>query len=133
MPDQPQDTTIKTKTGKADPDLSLIFTVIAAQAIMICIEAFLDQGTEIDAAITGAAHNDHASPIEATAIGLTTTCHINHNTDHPHIEVLQLINPVIAVGPIHVHHATLQGRTHIDQVHTPADHEENHTPRRTQG
>ena len=63
------------------------------------------------------AHNDHAPPIEATAIYLATTCHINLITDHPDIEVLQLINPEITVDHTHDHPTNLQGRTHTDQVH----------------
>ena len=59
--------------------------------------------------------------------------YIDHITDHPHIEALQVINPEIAVGHIHSHPTDLQGRTHLDQVHTPADHKKNYIPRRTQG
>ena len=131
--DQVQDTTVKTETGKANPNHSLIFKDITAQAITIHIEATLDCDTKIDAAIVGAAQDDHAPPIEATVIDLVATHHIDHITDHPHIEVLQLIKSEIGVGHIHDHPTNLQGRTHVDQVHTPADQEENHTPRRTQG
>ena len=131
MPDQVQDTTMKTETDKANPDHSLTFKDITAQAITICIEAALDCDTEIDAAITGAAHDDHAPPIEATAIDFTMICHIDLIADYPHTEVLQLINPETTVGHIHDHPSDFQGRSHIDQVYTPADHEENHTPQRT--
>ena len=131
MPDHVQDTTMKIETGEADPDHSLIFEDITAQAITIHIEATLDHDTKIDAAFTGAAHDYCTPPIEATAINLTMTCNIDHITDHPHIEVLQLINPEIVVGHIYDHPTDLQDRTHADQVHTPTDHEENHTPRRT--
>ena len=72
-------------------------------------------------------------PIEATAINLTMTHHIDLIADHPHIEVLQHINPEITVGHTHDHPTNLQGRTHTDQVHIPADHKENHTSRRTLG
>ena len=95
---------------------------------MICIEAALDCNTRIDAAITGAAHDDCAPLIEATATDLTMICHIDHIADHPHIEVLQLINSEMRVGHIHDHPTDLQSRTQVDQVHTPADNEENHTP-----
>ena len=98
---------------------------------MIPTDATLDHHMGIDAAITGAAHDDHAPLTETAAIDLTITHHIKHITDHPHIEVLQVINPEIAVGHIHDHPTSFHDRTHIDQVHTPADHEENHTPRRT--
>ena len=130
MPDQVQDTTMKTETGKADPDHNLIFEIIAAQVVMILKEATQGHNTGIDAAAIGAAHNDCTPPVEAKAINLTATCHINHIADNPHIEVLQLINPEIAVDPTHNHPTNLQGRTHI---HIPADHKENHTSRRTQG
>ena len=100
---------------------------------MIHIGAALDCNTQIDAAITGATHNDHAPCMEATVIDLATTHHIHNITDHPHIEVLQVINPEIAVGHIHHHPTNLQGGTHVDQVHTSAGHKENHTPRRTWG
>ena len=59
MPDQVQDTTMKTEAGEGNPYHSLIFKDIATQ-VMICIEAALDCDTKIDAAITEAAHNDCA-------------------------------------------------------------------------
>ena len=133
MPDQVQDTAMKTETGKANPDHNLIFEEITAWVILIPTEAALDHNTGIDMASTGAVHNNHAPPIGPTAIDLTMTHHIDHIADHPHIEVLQLINPEIAVGHIHDHPTDLQSRMHIDQVHTPADHVEDHTPRRTLG
>ena len=61
------------------------------------------------------------------------THHIDHIADHPHIEVLQLTSQEITADHSHNHPTDLQGRTHIDQVHIAADHEENHTSRRTQG
>ena len=122
---------MKTETGKADPDHSHTFANITAEVIMIPTEAALDHNTRIDATTSGAAHNNCAPPIEATAIDLTMTHDINHITDHPHIDALQVINPEILVGHIHDHPTDLQGRTHVDQVHTPADHKKNHTPRRT--
>ena len=117
---------------QGNPDHSLVFENMAAQAITICIEANLDHNTKIDEAITGTAHGNCAPPIEVTAIDLATIHYINLITDHPHIEVLQPFNPEITVGHIHDHPTDLQGRTHIDQVHTPADHEENCTIQRTQ-
>ena len=133
MPDQIQDTTMKTETGKADPDHNLIFKNIAAQVIMIPTEAAQGHNTGIDTATTGAAHDDHALPMEATAINLTMTHHIDCITDHPQIELLQLTNSEIAVDHAHDHLTDLQDRTHTDQVHNPAYHKENHTLRRTQG
>ena len=60
---------------------------------MIHIEATLDHNIGRDAAITEAAHDDLVPHIEAMAINLTMTHHINHIADHPHIEALQVINP----------------------------------------
>ena len=125
LPDQVQNATMKKETGEADPDHNLIFENIAARVIMILTEAPLGHNTRIDAATIGAAHNDCTPSIEATAIDLATTCHIDYITDHPHIEVLQLINPEITVDHTHNHPTDLYGRTHTDQVHIPADHEEN--------
>ena len=122
---------MKRDTGKTNPDHSHTFADITAQVIMINTETTLDHNTRIDAATTGAAHDDHTSPIEVVAIDLTATHHINHITDHPHIEALQVINPEIAVGYIHNNPIIPQGRTHVGQVHTLADHEEIHTQRRT--
>ena len=98
---------------------------------MIHMEATQGHNTGINAATTGAAHDDHALPIEVIAINPTMTNHINHITDHPHIEVLQLTNPEIKVDHAHDHPADLQGRIHTDEVNILADHEENNTSRRT--
>ena len=87
----------------------------------------------MDVATLGAAHDDHPPPIEATAIDLAMTHHIDCIADHPDIEVLQLTNPAITADHAHDHPTDLQGRTHKDQVHIPGDHEENHTSRRTPG
>ena len=100
MPDQVQGTTVMIETDKVDPDCILTTESITAQVITIPIEATPDHNTRID---TGAAHDDLAPPIEATAINLTTTHHINHIADHPHIEALQVINPEIAVVHIQDH------------------------------
>ena len=110
MLDQVQGTIMKTGTGEVDPDHNL---------------------TRIIAATTGATHNTHTPPIEVTAIGLTMTHHISLITDCPHIEVLQLTTPEIAVDHAYNHGTNLQGETHTDQVHIPAGHEANHTSRRT--
>ena len=133
MPDLHQDTTMKKETGKANPDHNLIFKNIAAQVITIHTESNQGHNTGTDAATTGAAHDNHTLPIEVTDINLSATHHINLTTDHTHIEVLQLFTPEITVGHTHDHPTDLQGRTHTDQVHIPANHEENHTSRRTQG
>ena len=94
---------------------------------MIPIEATLDHNTGIDAATTGAAHDNLTPPIEATATDLTMTHHTDHITDHPHIEALQVIDPEITVDHIHDHPTDLQGTNHVDQVHNPAGQEENQT------
>ena len=131
MPYQVQDTTMKTETGEADPDHNLIFKSIAAPVVAILTEAAQGHNTRIDAATIGAVHDDHIPPLEATAIDHAATHHIDHIADHPYIEVLQLTNPEIAVDHAHDLPTYLQGRTHTDQVHIPADHEESHTSRRT--
>ena len=133
MPDQVQGTTMGIETDKGNPGHSLMFEGFTAPVIMIPIEAAVDHNTAIDEATTGAAHDDLAPPIEAIGIDLTMTHYIDHITDHPHIEALQVIDPKIAVDHIHDHPTNLQGMNHIDQVHNPAGQEENHTPRRTQG
>ena len=116
---------------KVNPDCILTTESIAAQVITISIQATLDDNTGIDTAITGAAHNDLAPPIEDTAINLAMTHHIDHITDHPHIEDLQVIDLEIIGGHIHNHPTDLQGLTHVGQVHNSAGKEENHIPRRT--
>ena len=45
-------------------------------------EATLDHNTRIDAATVGAAHNNLAQPLGATAIDLTATHYIDHITDY---------------------------------------------------
>ena len=93
---------------------------------MIHTEATQGHNTGINAVTTGAAHNAHALPIEVIGINLAMTYHINHITDHPHIEDLQLTTPKITVDHSHDHPTNLQGEIHTDQVHIPADHEANH-------
>ena len=75
MPDPVQDITMKTGTGKANPDHIHIFENIAAQVITILTEAAQGHSTGIDVATTGAAHDHHTPPIGATAITLATTLH----------------------------------------------------------
>ena len=100
---------------------------------MIHTEAAQGLNTRINVATTGMAHDDHTPSIEATAINLPVTHHIDHITDHPHLEVLQFTTPEIAVDHTHEHPTNLQGKAHTDQVHIQADHEANHTSRRIQG
>ena len=119
------------ETDKANPDHSLTFEDIGAQVIMISIEATLDHNTGIDAATTGAAHDDLAQPTEDTATDLTVTHHTGCITDHPNIKACQFTNPEITVGLIHSHPTDLQGMNCADQIHTPAGREEGHIPRRT--
>ena len=73
MPDQVQDNTMKTGTGKVIPDHNLIFKDITAQVIMIHTEATLGHDIEIVTATSGVAHNAHAPHIEITAINLAMT------------------------------------------------------------
>ena len=131
MPDHIQGNTIKTGTGKVDPDNNLIFTDTAAQVIMIHTEATPGHNIGIIIATTGAAHNTHAPPIGVTALDPVTKHHVDHITDHPHIEVLWLTTPEVTVDHAHDQPTNLQVETCTDQIHIPADHEANHTSRRT--
>ena len=133
MPDQVQGTTVKTGTGKVDPDHNLIFTDITAWVIMIHTEVTQGHNIGIITTTTGAYHDAHTLPIEATAIGPSTTHHTDHIANHPGVEVLQLTTPEIVVDHAHDHPSNLQGKTCTDQIHIPADHEANCIPRRTQG
>ena len=133
MPDQVQGTTVKTGTGKVDPDHNLIFADFTARVIMIHTEATLVHNIRIITATTGGAHDAHAPPIDVTAIDPTAAHHTDHITDYPPVEVLQLTTPEIIVDHTHDHPTNLQVETHTDQIHIPADHEANHIPRRTQG
>ena len=54
------------------------------------------------------------------------THHTGHIADHPHIEVLWVIDPEIAVGHIHEHPTDPLGMNSTDQVHTPAGQEVGH-------
>ena len=107
MPDQVHDTTMKTGTGKVNPDHNLIFTDIAAQVIMIHTETAQGHDIKIITASTGAAHNNHTPYIEVTAINPAMTHHTDHIADHPHIEVSQLTNPEIAVDHTYEHPTNL--------------------------
>ena len=120
MPDQVQETTMKIETGKANPDQSPTFKDITAQVIMICIEVALDHNTGIDAATTGADHDDLTQPTEDIATDLAMTHHTGHITDHPNIEALQVINLETAVDHIHDHPTDLQGMNLTNQIHTSA-------------
>ena len=122
---------MKIETGKADPDHSPTFKDIAAQAIMIHIEATLDHNTGIDAATTGAAYDNLTQLTEDTATDHAVTHHTGHITDHPKMEVLQVIDSEIAVDHIHDHPTDLQDMNLANQIHIPAGQEEDHIPRRT--
>ena len=127
MPDPVRDTTMKTETDKADPDRILIFEDITAQAITIHIEAALDCHTEIDAAITETAHDNLAPSTETTSTDLTMTHLTDHITDHLNTEALQAINPEIIEGHTHNHPI---GMHCVNQAHSPAGQDKNHTLRR---
>ena len=131
MPDEVQSTTMKKETVKPIQITMSFLKTLQLETSVILTEAAQGHNTGIDTATRGATHSNHAPPIEATAIDLAMTHHINHIADHSQIKVLQLINPEIAVDHTHDHPTDLQGRTHTDQVHIPADHEENNTSRRT--
>ena len=57
--------------------------------------------------------------------------HTDLITDHPHIEVLQLTTPEIVADHIQIHPSNPQDEICIGHTHSPADHEVNHTSRRT--
>ena len=120
---------MKTETGKANPDHGLIFKDITTQANVICIEAALDHNTEIDAAITEAAHDNLTPPIENTATDLAVTHLTDHITDHLNTEALQAIDPNIIVSHTHDQPTGLQGMNHVNQAHNPAGQGDNHIPR----
>ena len=111
---------MKIKTGKADPDHSPTTEDIAAQVIMIHIEATLAHHTGIDAATTEAAHDDLSQPKEDTAKDLAMTHCTSHIADHPHITPLWVTDPKITVCHTHDHPTDLQGMNHADQIHTPS-------------
>ena len=121
---------MKKETGEANPDHSLIFEDIKAQAIAIHIEATLDHNTKIDTAITEVAHDDLSPPTEDTVTDLTMTDLTNHIADRLNT-ALQAINPNIIVGHTHDHPIGLQGMNCINQVYNPAGQGKNHTPKRT--
>ena len=84
---------MKIETDEADSDHSPTFKDIAAQVIVIDIEATLDHSTGIYATTTGAAHNDLTQPTEDTATDLAMTHCTGHIADHPNIKALQVIDP----------------------------------------
>ena len=94
---------MKTERGEANPDHSLTFQDIAAQAIIICIEATLYHTTEIDAAITELAHDNLTPQTADTATDLAVIPLTDHIADHPNTEALQAIDPDIIVGHTHGH------------------------------
>ena len=99
---------MKIEKGEADTDYSPTFKDIAAQVIAIHIETALGHNTGIDAANTGAAHDDLVQPTEDTATDLAMTHHTGYIADHPNSKALQVINPEIIVGHIHNHPTDLQ-------------------------
>ena len=86
----------------------------------------------IDTATPGVAHNTNIPHIDITVINPTTTDHTNLIANHPHIGVPQLTTPEIIGDHIHLHPTNPMDRCHICYTNTPADHEANHTTRRTQ-
>ena len=130
-PNQDQGTIVKIETDKANPDHSLILGDITARVIMIHIEATLDHNTGIDAATTGAVHDDLIQPTEDATTHLTVTLHTGHIADHPNIKAPHVIDPKITVDHIHNHPIDLPDMNLTDQIHIPGGQEEDHIPRRT--
>ena len=87
---------------------------------MIYIETTLDCNTGIDAAIIEVADDDLTQSTEDTATDLTIMHLIDHITDHPNIESLQVVNPKVIVGHVHTPPTAPQGMNLTDQIHTPA-------------
>ena len=112
-------------TGKVVPDNNLIFTDIAAQVFMTYTEATPGHNIGIIASTPEVAD---APQTEITAIEPAMTHHTDPFAVHPHIEVPQPTTPEIKVDSVHVHPTNLPGEVCI---HIPADHEANHTSRRT--
>ena len=128
LPDQAQDTTLKTGTGKVVPGHNLIFT---AQVIMTHTEATPGHDIGIITVTPGVAHDTYAPHTETTVIDPTMIHHTYLTTDHPHIEVFQLTTPESVVDHIHIHPTSPQGEICTGHIHIPAYHKANHTSRRT--
>ena len=79
----------------------------------------------------GVAHNAYIPYIEITVIDPTTAHYTDLTADHPHTEVPQLTTPQIIVDHIHIHLTNPHGKFCIGHTHTSANHEANHTTRRT--
>ena len=79
---------MKIKTGKTDPNHSLTTKDIAAQIIVIHIEAALDHNTGIDAPTTDAAHDNLTQPKEDTARSHCDTLHWSHHRSSTHLSSL---------------------------------------------
>ena len=131
MSGQVQDTTVKTGTGKVVPGHNHIFTDITAQVIMTHIQATPGHDTGITATTPEVAYDVHAPHIEIKAIDLAMTHHTNPTADHPHTEVPQPTTPEIEVDPIQICPTNPPGEICTGHTHIPADHEPNHTTRRT--
>ena len=86
-PDQVKDTTVKTGTGEVIPGQNLIFTDIAAQAIMNHTETTPGHDIGIITATPGVVHDAHIPHIEITVIDPATTHHTIVMAHHPQIEV----------------------------------------------
>ena len=86
MPGQSPDTTMKTGTEEAIPDLSHISRDITAQVGTTHIEAIPDHNIGIITTITEVAHDAQDLQTGVTAIDPTMTHHINHTTDLQHTE-----------------------------------------------
>ena len=98
---------------------------------MIHMEATPGHDIGIISATPGVAHDTHTPHIEITAIDPTKTHHTDLITDHPHTEVLQLTTLEVIVDYIYVQPTNPQGKICTGHIHIPANHETNHTLRRT--
>ena len=107
------------------------FTDIAAQVIITHTEAAPGHNTGIITTTQELVHNAHTPHTEITVINATATHHTTPTASHPHTEVSQPTTSEIEVDPIHIHPSNPPGEICTGQIHIPADHEANHTTRRT--
>ena len=130
MPDQAPDITMGTGMGKVIPGHSHNSTDTAAQVFKIHIEAIPDHNIGIITTPTGVAHKAQIPHTGIITIDPTMTHHIDHTTEHLHIEAHHT-TPEIEATHIHVHPTNPHDKIHIGHTHTPVDHKVNHITGRT--
>ena len=124
---------MKTGTSKVIPGHNHILTDIAAQDVMIHIEAAPGHDTGIITTTPDIAHDAHVPHTGIKAINSTVTHHNDPTTDHPHAEVPHPTTQEITVDPPHVHPTNPPGEICTCCIHIPADYTAHYTTRRTPG